>query len=1720
MGVASKRATKDSFPLSREDNTKPQAISSLMRNTDEVAFERGGASALTPFELKKVANEAAGDVLFEREGLEDGESMETTPQRKKRRVARKAGAGPEVELENDSSSKTSSIHHINFKNLRPNSVLLGQIAEVNKTDLRVEFTDGLSGYVDLAHISSIFTTLLEDIEKSDEEQINDDGEEYVSSSDDDEATSKELPNLQDYFKIGQWLRCQVLSNSALDIDTKKNKKRRIEITIEPEVVNPINKEDLMKNYTIQCCVKSVEDHGATLDFGISGVTGFISNKDITNRELLKPGFVFLGNIGKVQERSIVINTNFRDKKNKIHEITNVDSIIPGQLMDFLCKEISAYGIIGTCLGLVPGYLTNMHARLFKEEDLKAKYAIGEKITCRIIGKIFNKDGEPSLLVSVLPHIITLDSEYQTTSALEAFPIGYIFDSCTYKGRSENFLYLELSEDIMGKVHSSKVGDVENGKFTKARVLGYDSLDCMYELSTDQKFLEYKYVRTNDIPAGEVLTGCEITDVSSSGIKLKIFGGQFKAFVPPLHISDTKLVYPERKYKIGSKVKARVLYIDFRGRVFVTLKKSLVNLNDEECCIITNFKTAQELKDKDKKTVATVQAFKPSGCVITFFGGLSGYLPNSEISEAYVRRPEDHLRLGQTVVVKLINVDVENNRILVTCNVSATDSENQKTEVEKLVLGRSMATVSVVEKTKDSVIVEIPDINIRGVIYVGHLSDDSLEKNRNLIKKIRIGQEMTGLVIDKDVRTRVINMSLKNSLINDAKDNRLPLAYKDITTKQPTDMVHGYVKSISEKGIFVAFNGKFVGLVLPSYAVDSKDIDITKKFYLNQSITAYVLRVDDINERFLLSLRAPKTPQKVVKDENTELKNPVDPSIKTVEDIKPGSVIEARIKGVKKNQLNIFLADNLHGRVSISEIFENIEDIADINQPLSAFKKDDKVNVKVIGSHDIKSHTFLPISHLATKGSVLELSMKPSTINSKDYVMKTTDTVKPGDELLAFVNNHSKSFSWLTISPNLKGKISAFHMPNSGKTFTTIEEAFPIGTAMNVRVTSIDTEHNIVNAVSTSHKEKNFDTINVGDILPARITKVLDKYMFFDLGNDIKGIAFVMDAVEDLSTKLREQYEGQVNDIVSAKVTFIDNDRQQIHLSLLSSDMKRKAVKSCIDLHPGEVVDALIKNVTDQGLYVYLNSDLQAFVPVSKLSDSYLKEWKTLYKPLRPVKGKVVNCEDDSRILLSLRDSEVNGELKIMKNYDDIKVGDIYTGTVKNVTDFGVFVKLDNTVNVTGLAHITEIADKTPEHLSDLFGTGDRVKAIVLKTNPKKKQLSLSLKASNFEDINDSTDDSDPVDGYSSAQEAIPEDADEVMHDVNQFDSKSDSEDIDMEDDNDQGVANQNEIIPSGGLSTGFDWTASILDQMNIDESDESDEEFTERKQKIKKKHAILTEDKTLDINTRAPESVGDFERLIMGDPNSSVIWMNYMAFQLQLSEIEKAREIGERALKTINFREEGEKLNIWIAMLNLENTFGTDETLDAVFKKACQYMDSYTIHIKTLGIYQMSEKFDKASDLYKITAKKFGSDNVQIWVLWGEFLIAKGKPDEARAILANALNSLPKRCHIDVVKKFAQLEYNKGDPERGRSLFEGLIADAPKRIDIWNVYIDQEIKADGKHKVEDLFERVTAKKLIKKQAKFFFNKWLKFEQAKEDEKFSEYVKAKASEYVSKHFKDA
>jgi len=167
-----------------------------------------------------------------------------------------------------------------------------------------------------------------------------------------------------------------------------------------------------------------------------------------------------------------------------------------------------------------------------------------------------------------------------------------------------------------------------------------------------------------------------------------------------------------------------------------------------------------------------------------------------------------------------------------------------------------------------------------------------------------------------------------------------------------------------------------------------------------------------------------------------------------------------------------------------------------------------------------------------------------------------------------------------------------------------------------------------------------------------------------------------------------------------------------------------------------------------------------------------------------------------------------------------------------------------------------------------------------------------------------------------------------------------------------------------------------------------------------------------------------------------------MAYWLDKMMIEKARDVAQRALSRIDQEKVKDKVDIWIAYLNMENTFGTRESFDKVFKEALDYNDRKQIYLHTVAIFIQSRNDERATELFKTMAEKFKGSK-QIWVKFGIYLYRSGKAEEARKIMKRSLLNLPHKKHVEVISKFAQLEFSFGEAEIGRSLFENLLTTYP-----------------------------------------------------------------------------
>ena len=174
-----------------------------------------------------------------------------------------------------------------------------------------------------------------------------------------------------------------------------------------------------------------------------------------------------------------------------------------------------------------------------------------------------------------------------------------------------------------------------------------------------------------------------------------------------------------------------------------------------------------------------------------------------------------------------------------------------------------------------------------------------------------------------------------------------------------------------------------------------------------------------------------------------------------------------------------------------------------------------------------------------------------------------------------------------------------------------------------------------------------------------------------------------------------------------------------------------------------------------------------------------------------------------------------------------------------------------------------------------------------------------------------------------------------------------------------------------------------------------------------------------------------------------------------------------------------------------------------------------------------------AEALFETMLKKFGSKSPQVWINYATFLHSTaGNPSKARALLPRATQALPSRDHLHVMTRLAALEFRSvhGEPERGRTMFEGLLATFPKKGDLWGQLVDLELgllsrgddgdgggNADDVVAVRDVFERRTrARGLKPKPAMKWFGRWADWEEKVAGKKGRERVVRKTQEWVGRY----
>ncbi|HUI83828.1 MAG TPA: 30S ribosomal protein S1 [Candidatus Binatia bacterium] len=253
------------------------------------------------------------------------------------------------------------------------------------------------------------------------------------------------------------------------------------------------------------------------------------------------------------------------------------------------------------------------------------------------------------------------------------------------------------------------------------------------------------------------------------------------------------------------------------------------------------------------------------------------------------------------------------------------------------------------------------------------------------------------------------------------------------------------------------------------------------------------------------------------------------------------------------------------------------------------------------------------------------------------------------------------------------------------------------------------------------RSRTLEQLHEDAILTGTVKNLTDYGAFVDLGG-IDGLLHITDMSWGRLTHPRDLV--QVGDQIQVKVLKFDREKQRVSLGFkqLTPDPWLDAAER----YPiGAHVRGRVISVTDYGAFIELEQGIEGLVHVSEMTWSKrMKHPSKLVGVGDQVEAVVLNVNPgERRISLGLKQLETNPWETL---HEKFPVGTVVEGKVRNLTDFGAFVEIED--GIDGLVHVSNLSwIKRVKHPSEVLKKGDRVKAVVLAIEPEQRRLSLGVK---------------------------------------------------------------------------------------------------------------------------------------------------------------------------------------------------------------------------------------------------------------------------------------------------------------------------------------------------------------------------------------------------------
>ena len=286
--------------------------------------------------------------------------------------------------------------------------------------------------------------------------------------------------------------------------------------------------------------------------------------------------------------------------------------------------------------------------------------------------------------------------------------------------------------------------------------------------------------------------------------------------------------------------------------------------------------------------------------------------------------------------------------------------------------------------------------------------------------------------------------------------------------------------------------------------------------------------------------------------------------------------------------------------------------------------------------------------------------------------------------------------------------------------------FSKGEKIRVKILSFDREKERVALGLKQLTPNPWETIRdrypLRSIIAGKVVNLTDYGAFVEIEPGVEGLIHVSEMfwTREIRHPSKVLSPGQ-----QIQVMIIDINTETKRISLGLKQTTENPWESLKQKYPeGSIITGIIRNITNFGIFVGVEEGIDGLIHMSDISwKQRVKHPSEMFKKGQEIEAMVLNIDvEHEKFSLGLKQIETNPWEELNVKYPP---GSTVTGKVTNITDFGIFVEIEE--GIEGLVHISELSSRRVKSSAELFSVGDGVTAIVKNVDSKSRKIRLSIK---------------------------------------------------------------------------------------------------------------------------------------------------------------------------------------------------------------------------------------------------------------------------------------------------------------------------------------------------------------------------------------------------------